>query len=109
MNSISFWLVIFFIAAYLVITDQKFSIQFYIFFKYLGVEITTHQDGTYELKQPYLTKRIIQELKLSSVETQKCSTPVACPLLHKYLAGSERVKLWNYRSIAGMMTYIQGI
>jgi hypothetical protein len=39
MTSISFWLVIFFIVAYLVITDQKFSIQFYIFFKYLGVEI----------------------------------------------------------------------
>ena len=77
--------------------------------KYLGVDITTHQDGTYELKQPYLTKRIIQELKLSSVETQKRSTPVACPLLHKDLAGSERIKSWNYRSIIGMMTYLQGI
>lgn len=39
MTSITFWLVLFSIAAYLVITDQKFSIQFYIFFKYLGVEI----------------------------------------------------------------------
>lgn len=39
MTSINFWLVIFLIALYLIITDQKFSIQFYIFFKYLGVEI----------------------------------------------------------------------
>lgn len=38
MTSINFWLVIFLIALYLIITDQKFSIQFYIFFKYLGVE-----------------------------------------------------------------------
>ena len=39
MTSMNFWLVIFLIALYLIITDQKFSIQFYIFFKYLGVEI----------------------------------------------------------------------
>lgn len=39
MTSITFWSVLFSIATYLVITDQKFSIQVYIFFKYLGVEI----------------------------------------------------------------------
>ena len=77
--------------------------------KYLGVDITKLSDGSYELKQPYLIKRIIDELKLSITKTQKRPMPVATPLLHKDLAGLERVKLWNYRSVIGMLTYLQGI
>ena len=77
--------------------------------KYLGVEIQTHSDGSYELKQPYLTQRILQELNLSAVDTQKRPTPVATPLLHKDLQGHARVKSWNYRSVIGMLTYLQGI
>ena len=60
--------------------------------KYLGVDVTKLPDGSYELKQPYLIKHIVNELKLSITETQKCPTPVATPLLHKDLAGLERVK-----------------
>ena len=37
--------------------------------KCLGIEIQTHSDGSYDLKQPYLTQRITQELKLSVVDT----------------------------------------
>ena len=77
--------------------------------KCLVIEISNHRYGSHELKQPYLTKRIIDELNLSAVETQKRPTPVASPFLHKYLIGKERVKQWNYRSVIGMMTYLQGI
>ena len=77
--------------------------------KYLGVDVKLHDDGLHELRQPFLTKRIINELNLSSVETQKRPTPVAKPLLHKDLQGKPRVKKWNYRSVIGMLTYLQGI
>ena len=73
------------------------------------MDVTKLPDRSYELKQPYLIKRIINELKLSITETQKRPTPVATPLLHKDLAGLERVKSWNYRSLVGMLTYLQGI
>ena len=55
--------------------------------KHLDVEISNHPDGTHELKQPYLTKRIVDKLNLSAVETQKGPTPVSSPLLHKNLTG----------------------
>jgi len=60
--------------------------------KYLGVDITTYCDGSYELKQPFLIKRIVDELNLSIVDSQKRTTPVAVPLLHKDLAGQDRIK-----------------
>ena len=51
----------------------------------------------------------MEELNLAQVETQKRPTPVSSPLLHKDLDGKERVKRWNYRSVIGMLTYLQGI
>ena len=76
---------------------------------YLGVVISKHRDETYELKQPHLTKRIVEELNLAQVETQKLLAPLSSPLLHKDLCGKERVKHWNYRLVIGMMTYLQGV
>ena len=46
---------------------------------------------------------------MSHVETQKSSTPLAKPLLHKDLKGKTRVKEWGYRSIIGMLTYLLGM
>ena len=60
--------------------------------KYLGVEIVKRQDRMYKLKQPFLTRCIIDELKLSEVDSQKRPTPVGKPLLHKDLKGKPRVK-----------------
>lgn len=37
--------------------------------KYLGVDIKDYADGSYEIRQPYLIKRIIDELKLEPVNT----------------------------------------
>ena len=65
-------------------------------YKCLGVEISKHQDNTHKLKQPCLTKRIVDKLNLAQTETQKGPTPMPSPSFHKDLAGKERVKLWNY-------------
>jgi len=77
--------------------------------KYLGVDVNKVDDGVFELRQPFLIKRIIDELNLSLVDSQKRPTPVAKPLLHKDLQGKPRVKKWKYRSIIGILTYLQGI
>ena len=60
--------------------------------KYLRVDTTTYYDGSYELKQPFLIKRIVNELNLLIVDSQKHTTPVATLLLHKDLAGQDRIK-----------------
>ena len=74
--------------------------------KYLGVEIVERQDGMYEIKQPFLTRRIINELKLSEIDSQKRPTLVGKPLLHKDLKGKPRIKSWNYQSVIGILTYL---
>ena len=76
--------------------------------KNLNVEIDKRSDGSCELNQPCLTQRTIEGLNLSHVETKRRPTPVATPLLHKYLKGNTRVKEWGYRSIIGILTYLQG-
>ena len=73
--------------------------------KYLGVDIRKHNDGTHELRQPFLIDRIIKKLNLDNVNTQKRHTPLCKPLLHKDLQGKPRVKAWNHRSIIGMLAY----
>ena len=52
-----------------------------------------NKDKPCEMRQPFSIKRIIEELKLEEVDTQKRPTPVAKPLLHKDLKGRPRFKV----------------
>ena len=75
---------------------------------YLGVEVTKKEDGTVELKQKYLIERILKALSLDLEMTDASKpTPAIKPLLHKDLAGLPRKYDWNYRSIVGMLGYLQ--
>ena len=75
---------------------------------YLGVEVTKNDDGTIELKQKYLIERILQALSLDIEMTAASKpTPVIKPLLHKDLKGLPRKYDWNYRSLVGMLGYLQ--
>ena len=76
--------------------------------KYLGVDIKKLDDDSYELRQPHLIQCVIDSFKLDSVENQKRATPVCKTLLHKDLKRKHRIKIWNFRSITGMPTYLQG-
>jgi len=73
---------------------------------YLGVEITNNGQEI-ELKQPYLTNRIIRESGLD--EANPKDVPVVKPLLQK---ATQAVKLpkepFHYRSIVGMLSYLCG-
>ena len=70
---------------------------------YLGVEFTRHGDGSMELKQEFLMKRIIDAVDFSPNTTKTKDNPVVKPLLTKDEEGVERAHKWNYRSIIGMM------
>ena len=60
--------------------------------KYLSADAKPLDDGSYELRQPFLIRKIINELNLSSVETQKQPALVAKLSLHEDLQGKPRVK-----------------
>ena len=77
-------------------------------YKYLGVETCNLSDGTYKLKQSFLTKGIIDTMGLSRFDTQKLPTPFTSPPLHKDLTGKDRLKSSNYCSVIGMLTCLQG-
>ena len=72
--------------------------------KYLGVDVKSHDDGTIELRQPYLIDRVIKDLNLDQSNTH--DVPAVPPLLHKDLEGSEKSAGWNFRSVVGMLNYI---
>ena len=76
---------------------------------YLGVEvIKNEQNGTLELKQKFLIERILKAIDLDKEITNASKpTPVMKPLLHKDLEGLQRKYDWNYRSLVGMLGYLQ--
>ena len=76
--------------------------------KYLEIDIYKYSNRTYEIRQLFLIQRIIESLNLEDVTTQKRATPVIKPLLYKDSNGKPRIKNWNYRSLAGILTYLQG-
>ena len=76
---------------------------------YLGVEVVKNKnDGSLELKQKYLIERILKAVDLDKENIIASKpTPVMKPLLHKDLNGLPRKYNWNYRSIVGMLGYLQ--
>ena len=58
---------------------------------YLGVEIVTHQDGSFEMRQPFLIKKIVDFIEMRD-DTNPKDTPVGNPLLHKNLLELEQNK-----------------
>ena len=78
--------------------------------KYLGSDVKYKDGGSFELTQPFLIQRVIDMLGFTSDEI-KCNTrptPAVKPLLHKDLNEIPRMKSWNYRTVIGMLTYLQG-
>jgi hypothetical protein len=70
---------------------------------YLGVKIEKHIDGSLELKQPHLTKTIIQAIGL---EDSNSKTTPATTTLGKHLDSPPFDESFNYRSVIGMLLYL---
>ena len=75
---------------------------------FLRVEVVQKSDKSIELRQKFLIERIIDAVGLDKelVSASKPS-PVIKPLLHKDLDGMDRRFDWNYRSVVGMLGYLQ--
>jgi hypothetical protein len=79
--------------------------------KILGVKITTLNDNTFELSQPFLINRILSFLGLCQnkfdTDANPSSTPVAKGILHRDLARKPRKYSWKYCTAIGMLLYLQ--
>ena len=80
--------------------------------KFRGIEITKHEESSFELSQPFLIERILRVLGLFDnefkVDANPAMTPTFQSLLHRDLAGKPRRKPWKYRAVIGMLNYLQG-
>ena len=76
--------------------------------KYLGVDIERLPDGAgFTMSQPYLIERILEAANIDTRMTNIRPTPVVGPLLSRDLDGPDRQQDWNYRTLTGMLGYLQ--
>ncbi len=76
--------------------------------KYLGVDIKKLPDGTgFTMTQPFLIGRILTTAQIDLTITNERKTPVVYPLLSHDKSGPERKHDWKYRTLTGMLGYLQ--
>jgi hypothetical protein len=74
---------------------------------YLGVLIDRHTDGTIIMRQSGLAKRIIEALHLDDTSTTTPETPCTA-FLPIGAEGTPAMGMYNYASVVGMLSYLQG-
>ena len=73
---------------------------------YLGIRIIKHKNGSIELTQPALIRRVVELLGIRD-ESKIHETPVVHHgLLHSDVEGPARKQHWHYRSAIGMLNYL---
>ena len=76
--------------------------------RYLGVEIQKLADNSgFSLTQPFLIERILQAAEIDLRMTKDRPVPVVGPLLCRDEEGPDRKHDWNYRTLTGMLGYLQ--
>ena len=76
--------------------------------KYLGVEIERLPDGHgFSMTQPFLIERILEAARIDLRMTNSRPTPVVGPLLSRDENGPDRKHDWKYRTLTGMLGYLQ--
>jgi hypothetical protein len=74
---------------------------------YLGVLIDRRTDGTIIMRQSGLAKRIIEVLHLDDASNTSTETPCTA-FLPIDAEGTPALGLYNYASVVGMLSYLQG-
>lgn len=74
--------------------------------RYLGVDIQHLPNNEFVLCQPFLIQRILQTMNIEVSETNRRTNPVVGPLLSRN-DGPDRKHNWHYRSVIGMLGYLQ--
>ena len=77
--------------------------------QYLGVEIERLPDDTgFTMTQPFLIKRILEASNIYMIMTNSRPTPVVGTLLSRDEDVPDRKHEWKYRTLTGMLGYLQG-
>ena len=71
---------------------------------FLGILMDKHEDGSIELKQEGLIKRILKVMNLEEASAK--DTPADTKPLGKDEKGPDCQELWSYGSVVGMMMYL---
>jgi hypothetical protein len=74
---------------------------------YLGVLIDRQTDGTIIMRQSGLAKRIVEALHLDDASTTSSKTPCTS-FLPLDVEGMSTLGTYNYASVVGMLSYLQG-
>lgn len=79
---------------------------------YLGVDVDKREDGTIHLTQPKLITRILESIGFKTAEGQNRTKPRNNPALIgrtllRSLDEPEHDKKWEYRSIIGMLNFLE--
>ena len=76
--------------------------------KYLGVNIERLPDNNgFTVSQPHLIQRILEAAHIDLRMTNSRPTPVVGPLLSRDEEGPARKHDWKYRTLTGMLEYLQ--
>ncbi len=76
--------------------------------KYLGIQIKKlGWSGSFKLKQPFLIESILQAANIDTCMTNSCPMPVVSPFLNQDTAGPIQKHNWKYRTLTGMLGYLQ--
>ncbi len=70
---------------------------------YLGMDFVFNQDGSFEMRQPFLIQNILDLVGLDGDSFSR-PPPSILSFLHKDMSGMERHHNWSYRSVVGMLT-----
>ena len=73
---------------------------------YLGIQYTTLEDGSINLTQPGLIKKIIAATGMDRCNPK--SNPVTQQALGSHPDSDQMTDPWNYRSLVGMLLYLSG-
>jgi len=76
--------------------------------KYLGVNIEQLSDESgFKMTQPHLIQRILEAANIDLSTTDSRPTPAVNPLLTRDEKGPEQKHNWKYRTLTGMLGYLQ--
>jgi hypothetical protein len=76
--------------------------------KYLGVNIEQLPDEAgFKMTQPHLIQRILEAANIDLSTTNSRPTPAVNPLLTRDEEGPDRKHDWKYRTLTGMLGYLQ--
>ena len=74
---------------------------------YLGVHVTTQEDGTIHLTQPHLIQQIIDDVNFQKNTKVKETPAESTKVLNKDETGKAHKASWGYRSVIGKLNFLE--